>query len=66
MMSNLQKFLSEIYVAMDNDPTAQVIAFYSDFSKASDTVPHKLLISELCDISVGGCFLDILYDYLNQ
>ena len=48
---------------MDNDTTAQVSAFYSDFSKEFDTVPHKLLISKL---SVGGWFLDILYDYLSQ
>ena len=29
-------------------------------------MPHELLISRLCDIGVGGCFLDILYDYLSQ
>ena len=51
---------------MDNDPTAQVIAFYSDFSKAFDTMPHELLTSKLCDNGVGGCFLDILCDYLSQ
>ena len=45
---------------------AQVIAFYSDFSKALDTVPHELPISKLCDISIRGRLLDILYDYLNQ
>ena len=66
VMSILLHFLNEIYVTMDNDPTAQVIAFYSDFSKEVDTVPHKLLISELCDIGVGGCSLDIPYDYINQ
>ena len=65
-MSNLLQFLNEKHVAMDNDPTAQIIASYSYFSKAFDTVPHQLLIPKLCDIGVGGCFLDILYDYLNQ
>ena len=40
--------------------------FCSDFSKAFDTVPNQLLISKLCDTGVGGCLLDILYDYLNQ
>ena len=66
VMTNLQHFLTEIFVAMENDPTARVIAFYSDFSKAFDTVPHDLLIAKLCDIGLGGCFLDIIYDYLNQ
>ena len=66
VMRFLLQFLNEIYVAMDKDPTAQVIAFYSDFSKAFDTVAHELLISKLCDIGVGECFLDILYDYLSQ
>ena len=66
MMSNLLQFLNEIYVAMDNDPIAQVLAYYSDFSKAFDTVPYELLISKLCDIGVGGRFLDILYDYRSQ
>ena len=59
-MSNLLQFLNEIYVAMDNDPTTQVIEFYSDFFKAFDTAPNEQLISKLCDIGVGGCFLDIL------
>ena len=59
-MSNLLQFLNEIYVAMDNNSTAQVIAFCSDFFKAFDTVPHELLICKVCDIGVGGCLLDIL------
>ena len=66
VMSNLLHFWKEIYVAMDNDPTARAIAFYSDISKTFDTVTHELLISKPCDIVVGGCFLDILYDCLSQ
>ena len=65
-MSNLLQILNEIYVAMDNDPTAQIIAFYGEFFKAFDTVPHELLICKPCDIGAGGCFLDILYDYSNK
>ena len=29
-------------------------------------MPHELLISNLCDIGVGGCFLELLYYYLSQ
>ena len=51
---------------MEKNPAAQVIAFYSDFSKAFDTVPHELFMSKLSHIGVGGCFLEILYDYLSH
>ena len=42
-----------------------VVAFYSDFSKAFDLVPHRLLLENCASIGVGGCFLEILHDYLS-
>ena len=44
----------------------EIIAFYADFSKAFDKVPHKLLLRKLSDIGVGGCLLKIIYDYLRN
>ena len=37
VMGNLLQFLNENYVTKENDPTAQVIEFYSDFSKTFET-----------------------------
>ena len=34
-------------------------SFYSDFSKAFDRVPHRLLFEKCASIGVSGCFLEI-------
>ena len=39
--------------------------FYSYFSKVFDHVPHRLLLEKCSSIGVGGCFLEILHDYLS-
>ena len=54
VMSNMLQFLNRIYKALDENPY-EIIAFYADFSKAFDKVPHKLLLRKLSDIGVGGC-----------
>ena len=59
-------FLKSIYEALDHDPQSEIIAFYTDFSKAFDKVQHYQLIQKLIDIGVGGCLLEILIDYLSD
>ena len=66
VMSNMLHFLNQIYKALDENPNDEIIAFYADFSKAFDKVPHKLLLRKLSDIGVGGCLLEITYDYLRN
>ena len=65
-MSIMLQFLNRIYKALDENPHDEIIAFYADFSKAFDKVPHKLLLRKLSDIGVGGCLLEIIYDYLRN
>ena len=38
------QFLNQIYKALDENLHDEIIAFYADFSKAFDKVPHKLLL----------------------
>ena len=66
VMSNMLQFLNRIFKALDENPHDEIIAFYADFSKAFDKVPHKLLLRKLSDICVGGCLLEIIYDYLRN
>ena len=66
VQTNMLLFLKRIYEALDHDPQSEIIAFYTDFSKAFDQVPHYELIQKLIDIGVGGCLLEILIDYLSD
>ena len=66
VMSNMLQFLNRIYKALDKNPHDEIIAFYADFSKAFDKVPHNILLRKLSDIGVGGCLLEIIYDYLRN
>ena len=59
-------FLKEIYDAIDKNAENHVIAFYTDFSTAFDKVPHYELLEKMNKIGVGGCFLEIIADYLNN
>ena len=65
-MSIMLQFLNRIYKALDENPHNEIIAFYADFSKAFDKIPHKLLLRKLSDIGVGGCLFEIIYDYLRN
>ena len=66
VQTNILLFLKKINEALDHDPQSEIIAFYTDFSKAFDKVPHHELIQEMIDIGVGGCLLEILIDYLSD
>ena len=58
ILSNMIKFLLEC------NKDDNVVAFYSDFSKAFDRIMHRLLLEKFASIGVGGCFLEILQEYL--
>ena len=64
--SNMLSFLKDIHEALDRNTDDYIVAFYADFSKAFDRVPHQHLLNKLCSIEVGGCLLDLLYDYLDN
>ena len=64
--TNMLSFLKEIYEAIDKNAENHVIAFYTDFSKAFDKVPHYELLKKMSNIGVGGCFLEIIADYLSN
>ena len=59
-------FLKEIYEALDNDSNAEIVAFYTDFAKAFDKVPHFDLLKKVALIGIGGCMLEVLYVYLKN
>ena len=59
-------FLQMIYEAMDKNTNDNIVTFYSDFSKAFDKVSHKELLIKVGQIGVGGCFLEVLVDYLHN
>ena len=66
VQTNMLLFLKRIYEALDHDPQSEIIALYTDFSKAFDKIPHYELIQKLIDIGVGGCLLETLIDYLSD
>ena len=57
-------FLDSIYKAKDVNET--LYAFYLDFSKAFDKVPHDILVRKLQEIGASGKLLKLLTNYLNK
>ena len=41
-------FLQKVYKAIDEDGSSEIVAFYTDFSKAFEKVPH---IDLLCKVA---------------
>ena len=66
VLTNLKKYLQYIHESFDDNPSTDIIAFYTDFAKAFDKVPHTQLIFKLRKLCVGGCFLDLLINYLEN
>ena len=64
MQTNMLVFLKRIYEALDHDCHSEIIAFYTDFSKAFEKVLHYELNQKLINFGVGGCSLEMLIDYL--
>ena len=59
-------FLKSIQDALDNKSSTEIVAFYTDFSKAFDKVPHFELVQKVANIGEGGCLLEIIIDYLDN
>ena len=64
ILSNMIKFLQRVHQSLECNKDDNAVAFYSDLSKAFDRTPHRLLLEKCASIGVGGCFLEILHDYL--
>ena len=41
---------------------SEIIARYTDFSKAFDKVPHLKPLKKLSQIDVGGCIFEVISD----
>ena len=65
ILSNMIKFLHRVHQSLECNNGDNVVAFYADFSKAFDHVAHRLLQEKCASIGVGGCFFEILHDYLH-
>lgn len=64
--TNMISFLNKIYRALDENQHNEVVAFYVDFAKAFDKVPHLELLQKVANLRVGGKILAILFDYLQE
>ena len=56
-------FLKKIHEALDKNVQSEDVVFYTDFAKAFDGVPHYELLLKAGQIGIGGCLLEVLYDY---
>ena len=65
-ITNMLAFLQAVYKALDEDQHSDVVAFYTDFSKAFDKVSHYLLLCKVASPGVNGCLLERLHDYLSD
>ena len=64
--TNMLSFLKSFHDALDNESSTEIVAFYTDFSKAFDKVPHFELEQKVANIGVAGCLLEIIIDYLDN
>ena len=51
---------------MDKNTSDNIATFYSELFQVFDKVPHKELFIKVGQIGVGGCFLEILHDYIHK
>ena len=59
--------LKQNHDALDKKSSSEIIAFYNDFSKAFDKVPHLELPSkQIHQIGFGGSIVGVISDYLDQ
>ena len=65
-ITNMLAFLQAVYKALDKDQHSEVVAFYTDFSKAFDKVSHYLPLCKVASLGVNGCLLELLHDYLSD
>ena len=60
----LLAYLHDIYINLDKN--IPVYAFYLDFCKAFDRVPHNVLLQQLRDMGIGGDILRLIASYFTQ
>ena len=58
--TNMVGFPQKIYQPLDDNSNKHIVAFYTDFSKAFDKVPHFELLKKVANIGVGSCLLEVL------
>ena len=66
VLSTLLSYLEMVSETLEADPKSEILAFHTDFAKAFDKVPHSELLHKLENMGVGGCFLQVLVDYLTN
>ena len=66
VLTNTLAFLQRIFESLDKYSKDEIIAFYTDFSKAFDKVPHHELLKKIAKTGVGGCLVQVLDDYLKN
>ena len=59
-------FLKQIYQIIDYSVDNEVLSLYTDFLKAFKKVPHNEVFQKVNKNGVGGCILDVLFDYLTE
>ena len=59
-------FLKRNHDALDKELSCLIFAFYPDFSKAFDRVPHLDFLKKLSKIGHGGCNFEMTSDYFEQ
>ena len=60
------KLLKDIHEALHKTSSDTVVAFYTNFAKTLDRVPHDELLKKVGAIGVEGPFLNIFCDYLER
>ena len=65
MVTNMLSLLMKFHKTLEENSPCEVIAFYTDFSKAFDKVTHKEFHEKPCQIGVQWCLYEILLDYLS-
>ena len=59
-------FLHKVHKALDDNSSSEIVAFYSDFSKAFDNEPHFELLCKIAKVGVRGCILEVLFNFLTN
>ena len=59
-------FLDKIYLLNNSSAIDELKVFYLDFEKASDKVPHVLLLSKIHKMGIGGKALKLIANYLDN
>lgn len=62
--TNLSEYINYVALALDNG--FEVHAIYTDFSKAFDTVNHRILLRKLKALGIRGKFLEWIKSYLSD